>query len=126
MELTDQTPFKEWYLHTPLNMYEDVKAHIQEMLHIGAIKSLHSLWVSMVVLVQKKGGSLSFVSTFRKLSNQTIKDAYLLPLIDETLSSLWESQWLSSLDLKSGYCQVKMDEESKPLTTFTIGPFGFL
>ena len=30
-----------------------------------------------------------------------------------------------SLDLKSGYWQVEMDKESKPLTAFTVGPLGF-
>ena len=39
-------------------------------------------------------------------------------------TSLQGSQWFSSLDLKLGYWHVKMDEESKPLTTFTVGPFG--
>ena len=106
-------------------MYDDVRAHIQEMLDIGAIHKWHSLWASAVVLVQKKDGGLRFCIDLRKLNEQTIKDAYSLPWIDETLDSLQGSQWFSSLDLKSGYWQVKMDEESKPLTAFTMGPLGF-
>ena len=54
-----------------------------------------------------------------------MKDAYLLPQISKTLDSLQGSQRFSSLDLKSGYWQVKMDEESKPLTAFTVGLLGF-
>ena len=41
------------------------------------------------------------------------------------LNNLQGSQWFSSLDLKSGYWQVPMDEESKPLTAFTVGLLGF-
>ena len=33
--------------------------------------------------------------------------------------------WFSTLDLKSGYCQVELEEEAKPLTAFTVGPLGF-
>ena len=44
---------------------------------------------------------------------------------DETLNRAQGSQWFSSLDLRSGYWQVKMDKESKLLTTFTVGPLGF-
>ena len=55
----------------------------------------------------------------------TIKDAYSLPHIDETFDSLQRSQWFSSLDLKLGYWQVKIDEESNPLTSFTMEPLGF-
>ena len=106
-------------------MYDDMRAHIQEMLDIGAIHKSHSPWASAVVLVQKKDGGLRFCIDLRKLNYQTIKDAYLLPHIDETLDSLQGSQWFSSLGLKSGYWQVEMDEESKPLTAFTVGPLGF-
>ena len=93
-------------------MYNDVRAHIQEMLDTGAICKSHSPWASAVVLVQKKDGGLRFCIDLRKLNNQTIKDAYSLPHIDKTLDSLQGSQWLSSLDLKSGYWQVEMGEES--------------
>ena len=35
------------------------------------------------------------------------------------------SQWFSSLNLKLKYWEGDMDEESKPLTAFTVGPVGF-
>ena len=101
-------------------MYDIVKAHLQEMLDIGAIQKFHSPWVSAVVLVQKKDGSQRFCIDLRKQNNWTIKDVYLLPHIDKTLDSLQGSQFFSSLNLRLGYWQVKMDEESKPFTTFTV------
>ena len=61
-------------------MYDDMKAHIQEILDIGAIWKLHSPRASAVVLVWKKGGILRFCIDLRKLNNWTIKDAYLLPI----------------------------------------------
>ena len=102
-----------------------MRAHIQEMLDISAIWKLHSQWASTVVLVWKKNRSLRFCIDLRKLNSWTIKGTYSLPHIDETLDSLQGSHWFSSLDLKLGYWQVEMDEESKPLTTFTVGPLGF-
>ena len=125
IRLTEQMPYKKQYWQIPPHMYNDVRAHIQEMLDIGAILKSHSLWVSAVVLVWKKDGGLRFCIDLRKLNEWTIKDAYSLPRIEKTLDSLQGSQWFSSLDLKSGYWQVKMDEESKPLTAFTVGPLGF-
>ena len=78
-----------------------------------------------VVLVRKKDGSLRFCIDLRRLNTRTIKDAYSLPCIDETLDCLGGAIIFTSLDLKSGYWQVEMDEESKALTTFTVGPLGF-
>ena len=48
-----------------------------------------------------------------------------MPCIDETLDCLGGATIFTSLDLKSGYWQVEMEEESKPLTAFTVGPLGF-
>ena len=103
IRLTDQTSFMERYRCIPPHMYDDVRDHIQEMLVIGTICKSHSPWASAVVLVQKKDGGLRFCIDLRKLNKWTVKDAYSLPQIDETLASLQGSQWFSSLDLKSGY-----------------------
>ena len=77
------------------------------------------------MLVRKKDGSLRFCIDLRRLNARTIKDAYSLPRIDETLDCLGGAAIFTSLDLKSGYWQVEMDEESKPFTAFTVGPLGF-
>ena len=95
------------------------------MLEIGAIRKSNSPWASVVVLVRKKDGSLRFCIDLHRLNLHTIKDAYSLPRIDETLDWLGGSIIFTSLDLKSRYCQVEMDEMSKQLTAFTVEPLGF-
>ena len=73
----------------------------------------------------EKDGKLQFCINLQNLNARTIKDAYSLPPIDETLDCLNGAKWFSSLDLKSGYWQVEMEDDSKALTAFTLGPLGF-
>ena len=61
----------------------------------------------------------------RKLNNQTIKDTQSLPRIEDSLDCLNGAAIFTSLDLQSGYWQVEMTEDSKPLTAFTVRPLGF-
>ena len=69
--------------------------------------------------------ALRFCIDLRKLNERTIKDNYSLPKIEHQLEHLLGAEWFTTLDLKSGYWQVEMTEESKPLTAFTVGPLGF-
>ena len=125
IQLTDQQPFKERYRRIPPHLFEEVKQHLQEMVEVGAIRKSFSPSASAVVLVRKKDGGLRLCIDLRKLNNRTIKDGYSLPRIDDTLDCLHGAKWFSTLDLKSGYWQVELEEEAKPLTAFTMGPLGF-
>ena len=125
IKLSDSKPFKERYRRIPPHQYEEVWKHLQEMLAIGAIQKSTSPWASPVVLVCKKDGSLQFCIDLRKLNNQTLKDAQSLPRIEDSLDCLNGATIFTSLDLQSGYWQVEMTEDSKPLTAFTVGPLGF-
>ena len=125
IKLNNYTPFKERYRQILPNLFEEVKNHLNEMIQVGAIRHSNSPWASTVVLVRKKDGSLHFCIDLRRLNARTIKDAYSLPHIDETLVCLGGAVIFTSLDLKSGYWQVEMDEESKVLTAFMVSPLGF-
>ena len=125
IKLTDNTPFKDRARRIPPAMYEEVKNHLEEMLACGAIRHSNSPWSSNVVLVRKKDGRLRLCLDFRKLNSRTIRDAYQLPRIEETLDNLSGSTWFSSLDLQSGYWQVEMDPLDRPKTAFSVGNLGF-
>ena len=120
IKVTNKIPFKERYQRIPPHQYKEVKRHLKEMMEIGAIQKSASPWASAVVLVRKKDGSLRFCIVLRKLNARTVKDAYSLPHIEESLDCLNGAQIFTSLDLKSGYWQIEFSEESIPLIAFTL------
>ncbi len=97
---------------------------MKEMLKAGAIRDSDSPYSSNVVLVRKKDGTLRFCVDFRKLNNRTVKDAYAIPRVEDTLHLLAGSKYFSKLDLRSGYWQVGMKESDKKKTAFQVGTLG--
>ena len=94
------------------------------MLDGGAIRPSQSAWCNAVVLVWKKDGGLQFCINFRRLNARTKKDSYPLPRMQEMMESMVRAQFFSTMDLKSGFWQVKMLEKSQQYTAFTVGSMG--
>ena len=106
---------------------------VKEMLSGGQIEPSDSPWASPVVLVTKKDGSTRFCVDYRRLNSLTVKDAYPLPRIDDSLRLLGNQQWFSTMDLASGYWQVAMSPDAQKkaafvtnegLFQFRVMPFG--
>ncbi len=125
IKLTDDTPFKDPHRRIPPGLIEEVREHLNEMLKAGAIRNSGSPYSSNVVLVRKKDGTLRFCVDFRKLNNRTVRDAYAIPRVEDTLHLLAGSKYFSKLDLRSGYWQVEMKETDKEKTAFQVGTLGF-
>jgi hypothetical protein len=96
-----------------------IDEHIQGMLKQGVIEPSYSPHAAPV-LVKKKTGEWRFCIDFRRLNEATIKDAYPLPRIDDTLEVLKQSEFFTVLDLMSGYWQVPVALEDRYKTAFTV------
>jgi Reverse transcriptase (RNA-dependent DNA polymerase)/RNase H-like domain found in reverse transcriptase len=67
------------------------------------------------------------VIDYRKLNEKTIEDKFPMPQIEEILDNIGQSEYFTTLDLKSGFHQILMDENSKIKTAFSTsqGHFEF-
>ena len=119
----DDIPVTQPHRRVPPTQYQEVKDHIHKLLDNGIIRESHSPYASPVVLVRKKDGSLRLCVDYRKLNAKTVKDAFPLPRIDESLDALRGACWFSTIDLASGFNQVAVDELDKEKTAFST-PFG--
>lgn len=123
----DNDPIKLRPYRTPMHNRKIIEQTVNEMLDANIIKRSRSPWSFPVVIVDKKDNSKRFCVDFRKLNKITKKNSYPLPLIDDILALLGKAKYFSSLDLKSGYWQVLMDENDKEKTAFAChtGLFEF-
>ena len=55
---------------------------------------------------------------YRRLNQDTIKDAYALPRIDDIITELRGAKYFASLDLLMGYHQISIKKEDRPKTAF--------
>lgn len=120
IRLKEETPIKQRYRPRNPAMQAIINKEVDEMMEQGVIEPSHSPWSSPIVIVKKKDGKHRVCIDFRRINDVTHKDAYPLPQITATLDKLREARYLSTLDLKSGYWQVPLAQESRPITAFTI------
>lgn len=101
---------------------------IQEMLQARIIQDSTSTFASPIVMVKKKNGSWRLCMDYRQLNQHTIKDKFLIPIIEELLDELGEARVFSKLDLRFGYHQTRMWEPDVPKIVFWMheGHYEFL
>ena len=107
----------------PFAVREEVARQLRKMQEAHIIQPSTSPWASPVVMVRKKDGSHRFCVDYRRLNAVTKADTYPLPRIDDLLDQLGQFKYFSTLDLASGYWQIKVATESQEKTAF-ITPQG--
>lgn len=113
----------------PQTQMNILRNYLDEMLENNIVRpTKSSAFASPVVIVPKKTGDWRICIDYRKLNKVTIKDRYPLTRIDDIFNYLAGSKFFTTLDLFSGYWQIKMRDEDIHKTAFIceFGHFEFV
>jgi len=80
-------------------------------------------WVHPIVNVLKPDGSLRICLDPTELNKNIKQEHFSLPTPTEIFAKLSKSRVFTTLDAKSGFLQLELDQDSSYLTTF-VTPFG--
>ena len=116
----DVRPKKQPPRRMPFAVCQEVAKQLKSMQQNEVIQPSRSPWSSPVVMVRKKDGSHL---DYRGLNAVTKADTFPLPRIDDLLDQLSRARYFSTLDLASGFWQIRMEPLSQEKTAF-VTPHG--
>lgn len=117
----------------PAAMREEVSRQIKELLSEGIIRPSRSPYNSPIWVVPKKpkpNGEKQYrlVVDYKRLNAVTVADKYPIPDINYTLACLGDAKFFTTIDLTSGFHQIRMKPSDIPKTAFSTmnGKYEFL
>lgn len=103
----------------------------------GLIEKTNSLHSNLAFMVRNhaeiKTRKARMVINYKRLNQNTIFDGYFIPQKDVLINQAKHAKYFSKFDCKSGFWQIMLTDESKPLTAFSapnghyqwrVMPFG--
>ena len=90
---TEDSPVSAAYRRIPPPQFEEVKAHINDLIQQGIIRPSHSEYANPIVICKKRNGNIRMCVDYRRLNTKTKKDAFPLPRVDEIFYHLAGAKW---------------------------------
>ena len=105
-----------------------IEEYTRKGLESGQIRVSNSPFGAAVLIVRKKDGTPRVVIDYRALNELTVKNKYPLPLMDEMFDRVHGAKYFSTIDLRTGFHQIRVAGADVEKTAFRTryGSFEYL
>ncbi|XP_072152515.1 uncharacterized protein [Bemisia tabaci] len=109
----------------PHKLRRRVWKELQRMMQLGVIERVTepTEWVNPIATVSKPNGEVRICLDPHALNKEIITPKHYIPTLEDVKAKLKNSTVFTTLDAKSAFWALELDEESSKLTTFAT-PFG--
>lgn len=127
LEPSAKPVFSRMYRLSPQEQ-DEVQRQVEDLISKGLIQPSASPWGAPVLFAAKKDGGLRMCIDYRQLNKVTIKNRYPIPNPEDLFDALAGATIFSSIDLQSGYHQIRINEQDRHKTAFRTpsGHYEFL
>ncbi|KAL2898903.1 Transposon Ty3-I Gag-Pol polyprotein [Bienertia sinuspersici] len=110
-----------------------LRKQLDGLIEAGFVRPSKAPYGAPVLFQRKADGSLRMCVDYRALNKVTVKNMYPIPRTDDLFDRLSRATYITKLDLRSGYWQVRIKDGDEPKTTcvtrygsyeFLVMPFG--
>lgn len=114
----DVKPVAQKARKIPYGLQPKVEDKLQELEDKGIIEKVNgpAKWASPLVVVPKSNGEIRLCTDMRRANEAIIREQFPIPTVDDILHEMNGSKVFSKLDLKWGYHQLELDEDSRDIT----------
>ena len=114
-------PVSQSHRRIPFHRRKDLEYCLQTLLHQDIIEPVHgpTACINLVVLVPKKENGVRLCIDMGMAIKAIKQERHVMPTFDEVILDLNGTTIFFKVDLKSGYHQQVLSEESRNITTFS-------
>ena len=129
IKTTTDEPVRSKFRKIPLHLLKDVETEVSDLLANNIIEPSESAYSSPAMVI-KRNNKTRLILDYRNLNKVIERSQNPVPAAVTILSQLGnDNRYFSNFDMKDGYFQVKLTDETKHKTAFSvplIGHFQFI
>ena len=118
----DIKPVAQPHRRVPFHLRKKVEDELQNLEKMDIIEKIKgpTPWISPIVIAPKPNSDKIRICTDSRLVNTAIeRERHPIPTIEDITHAIQGAKYFAKIDLKHGYLQCELDEESREITVFS-------